>query len=73
VPVSRIAKALNCCCGALAGCFQRIRMVWVDGGYSGSPVDFGTLLGLTVQVVNKLAGQISLLTFLPRLRWPAIA
>jgi transposase len=52
---------------ALAGCFQRIRTVWVDGGYSGRPVDFATLLGLTVQVVTKLAGQIGF-TVLPR-RW----
>jgi putative transposase len=51
----------------LAGCFTRISMVWVDGGYSGSPVDYGTALGLFVEVVAKLAGQIGF-TVLPR-RW----
>jgi transposase len=52
---------------ALAGCFTRIDMVWVDGGYSGAPVDYGTALGLVVEVVAKLAGQIGF-TVLPR-RW----
>ena len=52
---------------ALAGCFARISMVWVDGGYSGAPVDYGTTLGLVVEVVAKLAGQIGF-TVLPR-RW----
>src|SRR5207249_4475934 len=52
---------------ALANCFRRISMVWVDGGYSGGPVSFGSALGLVVQVVNKLAGQIGF-TVLPR-RW----
>ncbi len=52
---------------ALAGCFQRISMVWVDGGYSGGPVNLGAVLGLTVHVVAKLAGQIGF-TVLPR-RW----
>jgi transposase len=53
--------------GALATCFQHVSMVWVDGGYSGGPVDFGAALGLTVQVVNKLAGQTGF-KVLPR-RW----
>jgi Transposase DDE domain len=39
-------------------CFARVSMVWVDGGYSGAPVDYGTALGLIVEVVAKLAGQI---------------
>ena len=39
----------------------------VDGGYSGAPVDYGTALGLVVEVVAKLAGQIGF-TVLPR-RW----
>jgi len=51
----------------LATCFRRIRHVWVDGGYSGGPVTLGATLGLTVQVVNKLAGQIGF-KVLPR-RW----
>jgi transposase len=52
---------------ALAICFQTISMVWVDGAYSGGPVDFGAALGLTVQVVNKMAGQTGF-KVLPR-RW----
>jgi transposase len=52
---------------ALAGCFARIGMVWVDGGYSGAPVEYGLALGLGVHVVAKLAGQIGF-TVLPR-RW----
>jgi putative transposase len=52
---------------ALAYGFARISMVWVDGGYSGGPVDYGAAFGLVVQVVAKLAGQIGF-TVLPR-RW----
>ena len=52
---------------ALATCFRRIRMVWVDGAYSGGPVALGTALGLVVQVVAKLAGQVGF-KVLPR-RW----
>ncbi len=52
---------------ALDGCFARISMVWVDGGYSGLPVDYGAGLGLLVKVAAKLAGQIGF-TVLPR-RW----
>src|SRR5262249_17173277 len=52
---------------ALAYCFARISMVWVDGGYSGGPVDYGLALGLVVEVVSKLAGQVGF-TVLPR-RW----
>jgi len=51
----------------LAGCFRRIRMVWVDGAYSGGPVTLGTTLGIVVQVVAKLAGQVGF-QVLPR-RW----
>jgi putative transposase len=51
----------------LAGCFRRIRMVWVDGAYSGGPVTLGTALGMVVQVVAKLAGQVGF-QVLPR-RW----
>jgi len=52
---------------ALALCFRRIRMVWVDGAYSGGPVTYGAALGLVVQVVAKLAGQVGF-KILPR-RW----
>jgi putative transposase len=52
---------------ALATCLRRVRLVWVDGGYSGRPVTLGETLGLVVQVVAKLAGQIGF-QVLPR-RW----
>lgn len=52
---------------ALAACFQRIRMIWVDGAYSGGPVTFGATLGIVVEVVAKLAGQVGF-KILPR-RW----
>jgi len=52
---------------ALAACFRRIRMIWVDGAYSGGPVTLGANLGIVVQVVAKLAGQVGF-KVLPR-RW----
>lgn len=52
---------------ALATCFRRVRMVWVDGGYRGGPVTYGAGLGLVVEVVAKLAGQVGF-KVLPR-RW----
>jgi transposase len=52
---------------ALATCFRKVRMVWVDGGYRGGPVTYGTGLGLVVEVVAKLASQIGF-KILPR-RW----
>jgi transposase len=52
---------------ALATCFRRIRMVWVDGAYRGSPITYGTGLGVLVEVVAKLADQVGF-TVLPR-RW----
>jgi transposase len=52
---------------SLAICFRRIRMVWVDGAYSGGPVTFGASFGVVVQVVAKLAGQVGF-KVLPR-RW----
>ena len=52
---------------ALSTVFPRISQVWVDGGYSGTPVHLGAALGLIVQVVNKLAGQVGF-KVLPR-RW----
>ena len=52
---------------ALATCFRKVRMVWVDGGYRGALLTYGAGLGLTVEVVAKLAGQIGF-KILPR-RW----
>jgi transposase len=52
---------------ALATCFRKVRMVWVDGGYRGALLTYGTGLGLMVEVVAKLAGQIGF-KILPR-RW----
>lgn len=38
--------------------FPTIRLVWADGGYAGKLVDYATtMLGITVQIVSKLAGQ----------------
>jgi putative transposase len=54
---------------ALAGCLARIGMLWIDGGYSGGAVDYGLALGVVVEAVSKLAGQIGF-TVLPR-RWVA--
>ncbi|MFG1950316.1 transposase [Micromonospora sp. NPDC048830] len=42
-------------------------MVWVDGAYSGGPVTLGARLGIVVEVVAKLAGQVGF-KVLPR-RW----
>jgi transposase len=48
--------------------FPTIRLVWADGGYAGQLVDWAaTRLGLTVQIVSKLAGQVGFVV-LPR-RW----
>jgi len=52
---------------ALATCFRKVRMVWVDGGYRGALITYGTGLGLMVEVVAKLAGQVGF-KILPR-RW----
>jgi transposase len=52
---------------ALATCFRRVRMIWVDGAYRGGLLTYGTALGLVVEVVAKLAGQIGF-PVLPR-RW----
>jgi putative transposase len=39
--------------------FPTVRLVWADGGYAGRLVDYAaTMLGITVQIVNKLAGQV---------------
>jgi transposase len=43
--------------------FPTIRLVWADSGYAGKLVDYATtMLGITVQIVSKLAGQT---TFVP--------
>jgi transposase len=48
--------------------FPTIRLVWADGGYAGKLVDYATsVLGITVQIVSKLAGQVGFVV-LPR-RW----
>jgi transposase len=48
--------------------FPTIRLVWADSGYAGKLVDYAaTTLGLTVQIVSKLAGQVGFVV-LPR-RW----
>jgi transposase len=53
---------------ALRGTFPTIRKVWADGGYSGQLVVWATAtLGLAVDVVRKLAGQVGFVP-LPR-RW----
>lgn len=52
---------------ALATCFRKVRMVWVDGGYRGALITYGAGLGLAVEVVAKLAGQVGF-KILPR-RW----
>jgi transposase len=39
--------------------FPTVRLVWADGGYAGKLVDYANgILGLTVQIVSKLAGQV---------------
>lgn len=47
---------------------RSIRLVWADGGYTGSlPTWAKTILGLTIEIVTKLAGQVGFVV-LPR-RW----
>ena len=51
-------------------CFPSIRKLWCDGGYSGHLVTWAkTTLGLTIDIVRKLAGQVGF-QVLPR-RWVA--
>jgi putative transposase len=39
--------------------FPTVRLVWADGGYAGKLVDYAAhALGITVQIVAKLAGQV---------------
>ena len=52
---------------AVATCFRRVRMVWVDSAYRGGLLTYGAGLGLVVEVVAKLAGQVGF-KILPR-RW----
>jgi transposase len=48
--------------------FPTIRLIWADGGYAGKLVDYAAnALGITVQIVSKLAGQAGFVV-LPR-RW----
>nr|WP_256370818.1 IS5 family transposase [Micromonospora sp. KC721] len=55
---------------AVRTCFPRIRKLWCDGGYSGQLVTWAqTTLGLTVDIVRKLAGQVGF-QIRPR-RWVA--
>jgi transposase len=52
----------------MAAACRRVRLVWADGGYAGKLVDYATTtLGITVQIVSKLAGQVGFVV-LPR-RW----
>jgi transposase len=53
---------------ALRTCFPSIRKLWCDGAYTGKLVTWArTALGLSVDIVTKLAGQIGF-RVLPR-RW----
>lgn len=48
--------------------FDTISHVWADGGYTGKLIDFAHLvLGISVEIVNKIAGQTTFIV-LPR-RW----
>ncbi|MCW3820889.1 IS5 family transposase, partial [Micromonospora sp. DR5-3] len=52
---------------ALRGCYQRISLVWADSAYTGTLLGFAAALGIAVQIVAKLAGQVGF-QVLPR-RW----
>jgi transposase len=43
---------------AVRHCFLTITLVWADSGYRGKLVDWTASLGITLQIVAKLAGQI---------------
>jgi transposase len=52
----------------LRTCFPTIKKIWADGGYSGELVGWAaTTVGITVDIVRKLAGQVGF-KVLPR-RW----
>jgi len=46
---------------------HRVALTWADSGYSGTLVNYAATLGVTVQIVAKLAGQVGF-QVLPR-RW----
>jgi putative transposase len=53
---------------ALRTCFTTVTKIWADAGYAGQLVDWATTtLGLAVDIVRKLAGQVGF-QVLPR-RW----
>jgi transposase len=53
---------------AMRTVFPTIRLIWADSGYAGKLVDYAaTVLGITVQIVAKLAGRTTFVV-LPR-RW----
>ena len=52
---------------ALRGCYQRISLIWADSAYTGTLLDFAAALGIGIQSVANLAGQIGF-QVLPR-RW----
>jgi transposase len=55
---------------ALRTCFPTVRLLWADGGYSGQLIAWAAaVLGLTIEIIRKLAGQIGF-QVLPR-RWVA--
>lgn len=44
---------------ALHTCFRRVSKIWADGGYQGQLVDWATtVLGISVDIVRKLADQV---------------
>ena len=51
---------------AVRACCQRVTLVWADSGYSGTLVDVAAALGVALQIVAKLAGQVGF-HVLPRL------
>ena len=52
---------------ALRGCYQRITLIWADSAYTGTLLGFAAALGIGIQIVAKLAGQVGF-HVLPR-RW----
>lgn len=53
---------------ALRACFTRIAVVWADAGYAGQLVGWvSTTLGLTIEIVRKLADQHTFIVL--RRRW----
>jgi transposase len=52
---------------ALCHCYQRISCVWADSAYTGTLISFARTLGIAINIVAKLAGQVGF-QVLPR-RW----